>query len=200
MIRTALASIVALALAVGGVIVASTEGASAQYPTPAGNLIVSVSSGSAGPGEDVTVTATAVDANGDAVANASCTFSIVDQPGSDATVDPGPYTTDSEGHVSTTLQTGSVDGNIVVQATCTRPECSGSRTSQQTACELSALGTVSVGSQSAAEPPASLPDTGAPDGDGGAAWAAWALLAAGAGVILTGTGAAALLKRRAPRR
>ncbi|MEX2159436.1 MAG: hypothetical protein WEB04_08540 [Dehalococcoidia bacterium] len=179
MIRKAL-ELTALVLIVGGLGIGAYSRADAQYPQPTGSVVLGVSDGLAAAGQEVVVTATAVDTNGDAVAGASCTFSIGEQPGTDASVEAGPFVTDSAGLVSTTLNAGSTEGDVVVQATCVPAGC------EEGACELLAAATVVVGAaESPAAPPASLPDTGTGSGDGGNGLLAWAFLAVGASTVLT---------------
>jgi hypothetical protein len=147
------------------------------------------------------VTATVLDTNGDVVVGASCAFVVGEQPGTDATVDPGPFTTDEDGQVQTTLHTGSTAGPIVVEASCVIADCpgaGGAGSAVQSECTIGANATVTVAqTEPAAEPPASLPDTGSGgDSDGG--WLAWALFAFGAGAALTAL-AAYQVRRRAGR-
>src|SRR3990172_9325179 len=92
--------------------------AGAQYPPAIGGVIVSSGDATPGPNETVAVSATVVDEAGNPIAGASCSFSISEQPGGDASVEAGPFTTDSAGEVSTTLQSGSLGGEIVVKASC----------------------------------------------------------------------------------
>ena len=205
MIRKAL-ELTALVLIVGGVTFGAYSHADAQYPEPEGSVVIDVDDATAGAGQDVLVTATALDTSGNAVAGASCTFRIAQQPGADASVEAGPFTTNADGQVTTTLHTGSTAGPVVIEGSCVRPDCPGDgsgATAGLTAgpggCTLSANATVSVGAAegpaSPAAPPASLPDTGAGPGDGGNGWLAWAFLAAGASMVLT-----ALAVRLRPRR
>ena len=197
MLRGAIEAVALVALIAGALAIAPIERAGAQYPEPIGDVIIAVGDATAGPGEDVVVTATVLDENGAAVAGASCTFAIGGQPGTDASVQPGPFTTDAGGRVSTTLSTGSGEGEVVVEATCVQPDCP----VDADGCDLSATATVSVGGQAAppgsqAEPPASLPDTGGgPDGAGGAS--GWAFVALGAGAALTAFAAHRLRRRPA---
>ena len=151
--------------------------AGAQYPPPNGSLVLTSADGTPELNSDVLVSAVIQDENGDAAAGVECTFAVTDQPGSGATVDAGPFTTDAEGSVSTTLSTGASAGTIVVEATCGT---------------LSAE--VSLVAGEAAAPPASLPSTGTGGSESGTTWAFWALIAAGAAVALSGM---ALAWRRA---
>jgi hypothetical protein len=158
----------------------------AQYPPPAGSVVLAAGDATPGLGVEVAVTATVLDSSGLPAAGVACTFHIAQQPGGDASVDPGPVTTDAAGNVSTRLQTGSTAGTIAVEAVCG---------------ELSALVSVvaSAGQEGAAPPPASLPDTGVgatPEDGGGASWVFWGLIAAGMGIGLGGL-ATALRRPRA---
>ena len=143
----------------------------ADYPPPGGSVVLAAEKTTADLGEDVAVTATISDQNGDPAAGVDCTFSISGQPGDDASVDAGPFTSDAAGNVSTTLNTGSTEGTIVVAVDCG---------------ELSAQ--VSVVAGTAAAPPASLPSTGIGAGAeaGSTGWAFWALIAMGVTVGLSG--------------
>ncbi len=59
-----------------------------------------------------------LDETGDPVAGVECSFSIHAQPGSDASVDPGPGTTDAAGRATTTVSVGSTVGIVEVRADC----------------------------------------------------------------------------------
>jgi hypothetical protein len=143
--------------------------ASAQYPPPNGTLVLTSADGTPDLDSDVLVSAVIQDQNGDPAADVECTFAITDQPGTDAEVDAGPFTTDAEGNISTTLSTGSTAGTIVVEATCGT---------------LSAE--VSVVAGETATPPASLPTTGTGVSESSTDWAFWALIAMGGAVALSG--------------
>ena len=133
---------VAVGLALGlGVGLASQ--ARAQYPPPIGSVVLASESTTPGLGEEIEVRVTVQDETGAALAGVDCTFHIAQQPGDDATVDAGPFTTDGEGEASTALNSGSTEGVIVVEATCG---------------ELSAQVSIVAGDEAA--PPASLPDAG----------------------------------------
>lgn len=154
--------------------------ASAQYPPATGSVVLGAGDTTPVLGDEVTVTATVLDENGDPQAGVACTFSIAQQPGSDASVDPGPFTSSASGDVSTTLNVGSTAGTVAVEATCG---------------ELSAsVSVLASAGEAPALPPASLPDTGAgADGDA-SGWAFWILVAAGASA---GMGGLAIAWRRA---
>ena len=141
----------------------------ADYPPANGSVVLATEATTADLGEEVAVTATISDENGVPAANVDCTFSISEQPGDDASVDAGPFASDAAGNVSTTLDTGSTEGTIVVAVDCG---------------ELSAQ--VSVVAGTAAAPPALLPSTGAGADAGSTAWGLWALAAIGAIAGLSG--------------
>ena len=169
-----------VALSLGAILALSLIAqASAQYPPPVGSLITGADDTTPDVGDDVGITATVLDEIGDPLADVDCTFSIADQPGSDASVDSGPFTTDSDGNVSTDLDTGSTEGTITVEATCG---------------DLSAFVSVAAGAASAppAAPPASLPDTGSGAGQDDAGWAYWLIAAA----VVAGIGSLAIAWRR----
>jgi hypothetical protein len=122
--------------------------ASAQYPPPAGSTVALVA-GDIAPavGDTVSIAATVTDPAGDPAAGVACTFAIASQPGGDASVEPGPVTTNADGVAATVLHIGSTGGTIVVETTCG---------------ELSSLITVVAGAaeepEAPAAPPASQPD------------------------------------------
>ncbi len=121
---------------------------SAQYPPPSGSVTLTAQ-GSAVTGDTVSVVAGVRDANGAAVSGIGCTFNIGSQPGSDASIERGPFTTDAAGNASSTLTTGSTPGQIVVETLCGT---------------FSGRITMTVaGSAGAAELPSALPATGIVD-------------------------------------
>jgi hypothetical protein len=87
-------------------------------PANEGGVTVEISDDNVVVGDDVDVTAAVVDENGDPVVGEDCTFSIVSQPGDDASVDEGPVTTDDAGQAISTLSVGSTAGTVQVQAEC----------------------------------------------------------------------------------
>ncbi len=193
--KMALRSLLAAAVAmlVGGVFSSSAYG---DNPPPNGSVEFEVSDTTAEPGEDVTLTVTVLDVDGDPVANAACTISITDQPGSDASVAQDSAETDADGEITGELDVGGSLGSVIVTVVCpTGPGASD---------VLSASGTVVVaGTDGSAPPPASLPSTGfgSTGRDGGAGHTAAAmmiaLVAVGAALtLLTANWAAARRTRR----
>jgi len=153
----------------------------AQYPPPVGSVALAAEDATPALGTEVDVTATVLDDSGVPAEGVDCTFRIAQAPGSTASVDPGPATTDADGSVSTTLNTGNTAGTIVVEAECG---------------ELSALVSLVASAGAEAPPPASLPETGIgaqPDDGGATVWAFWGLIAAGVGI---GLGGLAIATRR----
>ena len=173
--------------------------AMAQYPPVRGNVVLSAGAGNLALGGRTTINATVVDEAGHAVAGLSCTFSVARQPGNDASVGHGPFTTDATGRVSTTLNVGSAVGTVIVEATCGELSAAVSVVAscpQTPAAPPTSLPGTGAGAgfsaavagcpQTPAAPPASLPETGAGGGSGGAGLAAWALVAAAAVVGVSG--------------
>jgi hypothetical protein len=89
----------------------------AQYPPPAGSVTASADTDAASTGASVDVTCTVLDTAGAPVENELCTFTIVSQPGTDASIGSDPVTkvTDANGVATATLHTGSTAGVIVVE-------------------------------------------------------------------------------------
>lgn len=152
------------------------DSAAAQYPPPTGNLVLETTSTSPTTGSVLSVTATASDPTGTPIAGLACTFEIVSQPGTDASVDPGPVNTDANGIATTSLDVGSTTGTIVVGSTCG---------------EFSALVSVVAGAEAEA---VELPSTGTGlDSNGGWSPTTLALILAVAAVA--GVGAAWTARR-----
>jgi hypothetical protein len=166
--RLFLAALVPAAIAVAGFGVAS-----AQYPPPVGNCVVTASATAvqAG-GGNVDIQVTVRDLNGAPVPGETVTFSIVSQPGSSGSVAPSSATTDSSGVASTTLNTGSPAGTVEVLATAESVSC---RTS------------VVVPSGQVA-PAVILPNTGSGPGGAGALGAEIALALVLGGIVLAVVG------------
>ncbi len=153
----------------------------ADYPPPNGSVEFEVANTTAGFGTAVTLTLIVLDADGNPVANAACTMSITDQPGSGASLVQNSGETDANGAITATLDVGGSEGSVVVTAVCpVGPDASD---------VLSASGTVVVaGTSGPASPPASLPSTGLglAEGNGGTWFAQLAIaLAAVGGALLT---------------
>ena len=162
---------------------ATTIGLETDVPPP-GAVTVAASDPTPTVGATVTVSVTVVDANGDPVGDADCTFSVVSQPGTDASVDGAPVTTDSAGNASTSLNVGSTAGTIEVQADC------GGITASVSVVAGTSTGASDGGGGEAAAPPASLPDTGSGGvvDEGRSLRGIFVALLAGFGVMLAGTG------------
>ena len=167
----------------------------ADYPPPNGSVEFEVSDTTVDIGEAVTLTLTVLDADGNPVANAACSISITDQPGSGASVAQDSAETDAEGAITGTLDVGGSVGNVVVTAVCPAgPDAS---------TVLSASGTVVVaGTGESAPPPASLPSTGLSpaEGDRGIGFAQFAITVAAISGALLVFGIVSLAARRQTRR
>lgn len=89
-------------------------------PLPEGaSLTLTADKDEALAGEDVDVTATLVDEEGNPLVGVSCTFTIVEKPeGSSAELESDTAVTDDEGQATVTLAVGDVEGTIKVQADC----------------------------------------------------------------------------------
>ncbi len=128
------------ALVATGLWVLAAGSAGAQYPPNPTSAALAVDNATPSTGGSVSVAVLVLDASSAPTANVGCNFSIVSQPGTDASVSPSSGATNAQGVATTTLHVGSRPGAIVVGAQCG-----------------SAAGTVSVVASAAAAPPASLP-------------------------------------------
>ncbi len=138
-----------LAMGLAFLAVGLTAGAGqAQYPPPSGSVTLTAQ-GSGQAGDSMQVTASVRDASGAPVGGIGCTFTIAEQPGNDAAVQPGPIVTDAAGNAVASLNTGSTPGNIVVDTMC------GTYSGRVL---VSVVGAESTGS----EAPTALPSTGYP--------------------------------------
>ena len=108
-------AILATALLLAGMAWGSAR---AQYPPPTGNVTLTSSITAPQVGDTITITALVRDVAGAAVSGLACTFDIASQPGSDASVYPGPVYTDLTGLATTSLRVGSTAGPIIVGANC----------------------------------------------------------------------------------
>jgi hypothetical protein len=164
----------------------------AQYPPPAGAVTVSVDETAPPTGGSVEVTCTVVDSAGAPVANEPCTFTIVSQPGTDASLGTTSVTvvTDDDGVATAILSTGSTPGLIVVEVKALGVS---SRVSVATGVEPGLA--PPTGTSGA---PAAVPASGAGGmADGGPLNGALAIGALAGAVVLAGAGAYIALKRRA---
>ncbi len=156
-------SIVVWAVAIGlilGLGAGLASQAEAQNPPPVGSVLLASTDTTPGLAEEITISAGVQGQAGVATAGVACTFRLTKQPGDDATVDDGPFFTDGAGQVLTTLNSGTTEGIIIVEATCG---------------DVSAQDSLLVGEQS--PPPVSLPDAGGRADVDGAGWAFLVLLA-----------------------
>jgi len=156
------------------------EVARAQYPPPTGNVTLTAETTTATAGSSVPISATIRDQYGSVVAGVACKFSVISQPGTDASVVSGPFTTDASGVAQTTLSAGSTAGTIVVGALC-----------GELSAQVSVVNSAAVG----------LPPTGTSQADDSPAGITWALgIAAGAALGIGGTLAVMMVRRARPSR
>ncbi len=153
----------------------------AQYPPTIGSLTAAANPSPAPMGSTVDVTCTVRDTSGSPVAGEPCTFTIVSQPGSDASIGSLSVTknTNSQGVATAKLDTGSTPGTIVVSV-----EARG----------ISSQVSVTVVGEGA---PAQLPTTGGPAPSDSAAGFPWWL---GISLSVMGTVATTTFALRAVRR
>jgi hypothetical protein len=150
----------------------------AQYPPSPSQVLLAAGNPSPGPGETVSIAASARDGSGAALAGVDCSFEITVQPGSGAAVSPTTATTNSDGVATTNLQTGTAAGTIVIEATCG---------------DESDTVSVTVSASGAAEPPASLPGAGnGLDRTGGGTTTTLVMLAFAVAALVAITGAGVL--------
>jgi len=137
---------------------ASWAVAFAQYPPPVGSVTASVSEPAPTTGASVTATCVVVDSQGQPVADEPCTFTIISQPGTDATLGAPSVTvnTNAQGVATATLSVGTKPGTIVVGLSAMGIQ------SQVTVNTQTPAATVPAGAEPGAAPP-----TGAGDGEEG---------------------------------
>jgi hypothetical protein len=146
-----------------------------EAPKEPDSIALGVDGNFFGPGQEIDVTVNVLDAGAQPVAGATCTFSILSQPGDDASIYPGPVTSDAAGNARTRLQVGTTGGTVEIAAAC------GDATNTLSL-------EVEGNSDDAAEPPASLPDSGAGPNDSDSMRAVLVALLAGIGLSTAGTG------------
>ncbi len=146
--------------------------ASAQYPPPVGSVTASLSDPTPATGASVTCTCEVLDTVGNPVAGEVCTFTIVSQPGTDASLSSATAVTNAQGVATVTLFTGSTPGPISVSAEARSIE------SQATATTEAATPVAPITATPGAAPP-----TGAGEGDGGTPVALWIVAIGAAGAL-----------------
>ncbi|MBI5289510.1 MAG: Ig-like domain-containing protein [Chloroflexi bacterium] len=118
--RLIIAAIIPAALAAS----AGLGVASAQYPPPVGNCVVTASATTVPvSGGSVEIKVTVRDLGGAPVAGEGVTFSIAKQPGSGAGLSPAVATTNASGVASTTLSTSAAPGTVEVLAVTEDVSC-----------------------------------------------------------------------------
>lgn len=176
----------AVVLATIGLLIALTIAggtASAQYPPPVGSVTADASDMTPSTGDSITCTCEVLDTAGSPVAGEVCTFDIVSQPGTDASLSSITAITNAQGIGTVTLYTGTSAGPIVVTSEARGVE------SQVT---ITAGAAPPVATTVPATPGAA-PPTGVGQGDEGTSAVPW-IIAIGAAIAL---GLASLLILRA---
>jgi hypothetical protein len=88
------------------------------YPPPTGSVSMTLSNIAPATGATVSISATVLNQAGVAQSGLECTFQVLSQPGTGATVDATPKLTDASGIATTSLNVGTTPGAILVGATC----------------------------------------------------------------------------------
>jgi hypothetical protein len=153
----------------------------AQYPPPVGGVTAGVSNPAPGTGATVTATCLVVDSQGQPVANEPCTFTIISQPGTDATLGGPSVTanTNAQGIATAVLSVGTKSGAVVLGVSAMGVESQVTVNAQAPSATVQPSATLPPGAQPGAAPP-----TGAGEpGEGQVPTAVWAV-AIGAAVGL----------------
>jgi hypothetical protein len=178
LLRRALRPISAAGVGVLIAVVACWAVAFAQYPPPVGAVTAGVSNPVPSTGASVTATCLVVDSQGQPVADEPCTFTIISQPGTDATLGAPSVTvnTNAQGIATAVLSVGTESGAVVLGMSAMGVQ---SQVTVNTQAPGIAPPTLPAGAQPGAAPP-----TGAGDsGEGQVPVAVWAI-AIGAAVGL----------------
>ncbi len=181
LLRRALRPISAAGLGVLIAVVAFWAVAFAQYPPPAGGVTAGVSNPAPGTGATVTATCLVVDSQGQPVANEPCTFTIISQPGTDASLGGPSVTanTNAQGIATAVLSVGTEPGAIVLGVSAMGVQSQITVDAQAPAATVQPSATLPPGAQPGAAPP-----TGAGEpGEGQVPTAVWGV-AIGAAVGL----------------
>lgn len=164
-------------------LVASWAVAFAQYPPPVGSVTAGASNPAPSTGASVTVACTVVDSQGQPVAGEPCTFTIVSQPGTDASLGAPSVTatTNAQGVATAALSVGAKPGAIVVGVSAMGIQSQVTISSKAPATTVPSA-TVPAGAQPGAAPP-----TGAGEaGEGQVSTVVWVVaIAAAVGLALT---------------
>jgi hypothetical protein len=169
--------LLAIALVAVGLLVALTIAggtASAQYPPPVGSVTTSLSDTTPATGASVTCTCAVLDTVGNPVAGEVCEFTIVSQPGTDASLSSTTAVTNAQGIATVTLFTGSTSGTIVVGA-------------EARSIESQASATAGAATPVPPATPGAAPPTGVGQGDGGTPVALWIVAIGAAGALGLGS-------------
>jgi hypothetical protein len=164
----------------------------AQYPPPVGAVTAGVSNPTPSTGASVAATCLVVDSQGQPVADEPCTFTIISQPGTDATLGAPSVTasTNAQGIATAILTVGTTSGPIVLGVSAMGVQ---SQVTINTQAPGTAPPTLPAGAEPGAAPPTGAGDTG----EGQVPTGVWAVaIGAAVGLAL----ASILLWRAAARR
>lgn len=109
---------IALTAALVAVIASLSSSARAQPPyppVPPSVVTGAVSEPTPAVGATTTVTCTVLDEDGNPIQGATCAFTIISQPGTDATISPATAVTNAQGKAYAVLSAGSTPGEIAVE-------------------------------------------------------------------------------------
>jgi len=140
-------------------LVATWAVAFAQYPPPVGSVTAGASNPTPSTGASVTVSCTVVDSQGQPVANEPCTFTIVSQPGTDASLGAPSVTveTNAQGVATAVLSVGIKSGAVVVGVSAMGVQ---SQVTVNTQAPGAAPPTLPAGAQPGAAPPTGVGEAG----------------------------------------
>ena len=159
LLRRALRPISVAGVGVLIAVVACWAVAFAQYPPPVGSVTAGVSNPTPSTSASVTATCLVVDSQGQPVADEPCTFTIISQPGTDATLGGPSVTvnTNAQGIATAVLSVGTKSGAIVLGVNAMGVQ---SQVTVNTQVPGIAPPTLPPGAQPGAAPPTGAGDSG----------------------------------------
>lgn len=181
MIGRPLALIMLVSLLLVAALIGTGVALAQNYPPPVGSLTAQSETTTPAAGDSIAVSATVRDQEGNPIEEADVTFTIISQPGNDASLGGLSKTvlSDANGVATVTLFTGSTPGRIVLGITA------GEKTSQLT---------LEVGGAPAAP---AVPKTGGPPPEDDGGMPGWLIATfVGVGLLVAGSALGALGYRR----
>ena len=161
-LRRALRPISVATVSVLIAVVACWAVAFAQYPPPVGSVTAGVSNPAPGTGASVTATCVVVDSQGQPVADEPCTFTIISQPGTDATLGAPSVTanTNAQGIATAILSVGTAPGAVVLGVSAMGVSSQVTVSAQAPAATVAPGATLPPGAQPGAAPPTGAGESG----------------------------------------